>query len=54
MSLIVKAKIKEHAGGLNVAGDLADGLDKKVAALITEAVERAKANGRKTVQARDL
>ena len=52
--LIVKAKIKEHAGGLNVAGDLADGLDKKVAALIAEAVERAKANGRKTVQARDL
>ena len=54
MSLIVKAKIKEHAGGLNVAGDLADALDKEVATMITKAVERAKANGRKTVQGRDL
>ncbi|MFH1840519.1 MAG: DUF1931 domain-containing protein [Nanoarchaeota archaeon] len=54
MSLIVKAKIKEHSGGLNVAGDLAEGLNKEVANLIAKAVERAKANGRKTVQARDL
>jgi len=54
MSLIVKAKLKEHSGGLNVAGDLAEALDKKVAHMLAEAVERAKANGRKTVQARDL
>jgi histone H3/H4 len=54
MSLIVKAKLKEHSGGLNVAGDLAEALDKKVAHILVEAVERAKANGRKTVQARDL
>ncbi|MBM3247770.1 DUF1931 domain-containing protein [Candidatus Pacearchaeota archaeon] len=54
MSLIVKAQIKEHAKDLNVAGDFAEALDKEVATLIAKAVERAKANGRKTIQSRDL
>jgi histone H3/H4 len=52
--LVVKSKIKEHAEGLNVAGDFADALDKEIEALIKKAVERCKANGRKTCQARDL
>jgi len=52
--LVVKSKIKEHCGDLNVAGDLANALDKEVETLIQKACERAKANGRKTVQARDL
>ena len=52
--LVVKSKIKEHCGDLNVAGDFADALDKEVEALILKACGRSKANGRKTVQARDL
>jgi len=52
--LVVKSKIKEHSGDLNVAGDFADALDKEVEAMVSKACGRAKANGRKTVQARDL
>ena len=52
--LVVKSKVKEHTGDLNVAGDFAEGLDKEVEALIAKACARCKANGRKTVQARDL
>ncbi len=58
MSFIVKAKIKEAAivdgKQLNVAGDFADALDEKVQALVKEACERASANGRSTVMAKDL
>ena len=52
--LVVKSKIKEFATDMNVSSDFADALDKKVGALVTEACERSKANGRKTIQARDL
>lgn len=54
MSLIVKAKIKEVAKGCNVAGDFADELDKRAQDLVKAACERAEANGRKTVMAKDL
>lgn len=53
-SIIVKSKIKDVASGHNVAGDLAEALDKKVKHLVKEAVRRAEANGRKTVMAKDL
>jgi histone H3/H4 len=53
-SLVVKAKIKDYCKGMNVSGDLADALSKKVAALLSDAVVRAKSNGRKTVQAKDV
>lgn len=52
--LVVKSKIKEYAQDLNVSSDFAEALDKELEALIKKAVERAKANGRKTIQARDL
>jgi len=52
--LIVKAKIKSVVPGLNVAGDFADALNKKVEELIKAAKERAEANGRKTVMAKDI
>ena len=54
VDLIVKSKIKEAVKGLNVAGDVANALNKKVEKLLEEAAERAKANGRRTLQARDL
>lgn len=53
-SLVVKAKIKDAAKGYNVAGDLAEALNVKVGALVADACERAKANGRRTVMAKDL
>jgi len=52
--LIIKSKIKEAVPELNVAGEVAEALNKKVENLLKEASERAKANGRRTLQARDL
>lgn len=52
--VIVKAKIKDVATGFNVSGDVAPALDKKVRELLKAAVERAKANGRRTVMAKDI
>lgn len=54
MMLIVKNAVKEAAGEKNVSGDFYDALDEKVQELVDKAVERAEANGRKTVQAKDL
>ncbi|MBI2565100.1 DUF1931 family protein [Candidatus Woesearchaeota archaeon] len=54
MSLIVRSRIKELVTDMNVAGDFADVLDKKAEELIKVAVERAKANNRKTLMAKDL
>ncbi len=52
--LVVKAKIKDAAKGMNVASDFADGLNAEVEEMVKRACERAEANGRKTVQSRDL
>jgi len=52
--LIVKSKIKSAVKDMNVAGDVAEALDKIVAELLNKAAERAKANGRRTLQARDI
>jgi histone H3/H4 len=58
MSVVVKAKIKELAAyqgkPLNVAGDFAPKLALKVESMIKEACDRAKANGRNTVMAKDI
>ena len=58
MSLIVRSNIKQYAKiddkALNVSGDFADKLTKKVEELVKEACARAKANGRNTVMAKDL
>ena len=53
-SLVVKAKIKDTAKGFNVAGDFADALSGVVERKVKQACERAEANGRKTVMAKDL
>lgn len=52
--LVVKAKIKEVAGDISVAGDFAEALNEKVVALVKDAVKRAEANNRRTVMAKDL
>ncbi|MBU0472424.1 MAG: DUF1931 domain-containing protein [Nanoarchaeota archaeon] len=51
---IVKAKIKELSGDLNVASDFPDVLNEKVKNLILEAINRAKANGRRTLMGKDI
>ena len=52
--LVVKAKIKDVAKGMNVSGNFAEALSAEVESLVKKACARAEANGRKTVQAKDL
>ncbi|MDZ7849825.1 MAG: DUF1931 family protein [Halodesulfurarchaeum sp.] len=52
--LIVKAAVKEALDDKNVSSDFYDALDERVDDLLADAGRRAEANGRKTVQPRDL
>lgn len=52
--LIVKSAVREELVDHNVSTDFFDELDGEVAELLADAAERASANGRKTVQGRDL
>jgi hypothetical protein len=54
--LIVESKVKDviKAADLQTAGNLTEFLNEKVHALLQEAVDRCKANGRKTVRPEDL
>lgn len=52
--IVVKSKIKEVATGCNVAGDFADALNTVAVEMVKDAAKRAEANGRKTVQAKDV
>lgn len=54
MSVVVKAQIKDVAENFNVAADFADALDAEVKSIIKKALQRAEANGRRTVMAKDL
>jgi histone H3/H4 len=52
--LIVVSNIKKVAKNINIAGDVPAALNKKIEQIIKEAVARAKANNRKTLQGRDI
>jgi len=61
MALIVKSNIKKTLKELDKEGDISSvaeevgrALDRKVEEILTEAIKRAKANKRRTLQARDL
>ena len=54
VDLIIKSKIKAAVPDLNVADEVAEALNNKVIKLLDEASQRAKLNGRRTLQARDL
>lgn len=61
MALVVKSNIKKVVRELDkensvssVAEEVGTALDKKVEDILTNAIARAKANGRRTLQARDL
>ena len=60
-NLIVKNNIKKAVDEMdkekqvgNIAGDVAPALQRKVEEILDEAIKRAKANGRRTLYARDL
>jgi len=54
MALIVKSAIRDLLKGqCNVGEDFLKALDADVATLVKKAAARAKANGRKTLKARD-
>jgi histone H3/H4 len=54
--LVVVSKVKDviSAGDMNSSGDLAEALSAVVEKKLHKAIERAKANGRKTVRPEDL
>lgn len=61
MTLIVKSNIKKVVKELDkgndvssVAEEVGTALDKKVENILEDAIKRAKANKRRTIQARDL
>jgi histone H3/H4 len=54
IDLIVKSKIKSTVPDLQVSSDVPEALNRKVLQLLKDAAERTKANGRRTLQARDL
>jgi len=54
MAVIVKAKVREMMKGTcNVSGEFLKRLDAEVTTLVRRAADRARANGRKTLKARD-
>lgn len=54
VDLIIKSKIKAAVPDLNVAEEVVEALNSKVIKILEEASNRAKLNGRRTLQARDL
>lgn len=53
-NFVVRSKIKEYIKDMNISSDFSEALSKKCEQLIKDAIERAKANGRRTVQGRDV
>ena len=54
VELIIKSKIKAAVPDLSVSSDVAAVLNTKVIKILEEASTRAKLNGRRTLQAKDL
>lgn len=54
VKLVVVSNIKKVAKSINIAGDVPESLNKKIEQIIKEAIQRAKANNRKTLQGKDV
>ena len=54
VELIIKSKIKSAVPDMQVSGDVPEALNKKLLKILDEAAQRAKLNGRRTLQAKDL
>ncbi len=55
--LVVASKIKKYVrekAGFNTSSEILDVMSRKVEQLCQEAIEKARADGRKTIKARDL
>ncbi len=55
--LVVASKVKKmvkEKSGFNTSAELLEGLSQRVEQLCLQAIERARADGRKTVKGRDL
>jgi histone H3/H4 len=52
--LIIKSGVRDSVEEYNVASDFYEALDEEVADILDDAAERAEANGRNTVQQKDL
>jgi len=54
VDLIIKSKIKSAVPDLSVSSDVPEALNRIVLEILDKASKRAKLNGRRTLQARDL
>lgn len=54
MDLVKRKKIKEYINDMNISIDVYKRLDELCVEILNKGVERAKANGRRTLQGRDL
>ncbi len=54
IEIIIKSKIKPAVPDMSVASDVAGILNEKVLKILDEAAKRAKANGRRTLQGKDI
>ena len=55
--LVVQSKVREYLkgqGDYNIGSDLVPAVSSRVEGMLTDAARRAKENGRKTIQARDV
>lgn len=52
--IIKKSGVRDAAQGVNVGSDFYSELDRRAKEMVERAVDRAQANGRKTVKARDV
>jgi histone H3/H4 len=53
-SIVIRSKLRDVVKGLNISGDFPTALDEEVKLIISRAVERAKANNRKTLMGKDI
>ncbi len=53
-SNVVQSRVREIAGSFNVSGEFLEHLSGEVARLVERAMARSAANGRVTLQAKDL
>ncbi len=52
--LVVISNIKKVAKKINIASDVPSALNRKIEQIIKEAVQRARANNRRTLQGKDI
>ena len=54
VEIIIRSKLKKIVRDLNISAEVPEALDKEVDRILKKAEERARANGRRTLQGRDI